>query len=73
MLKNVVYKGCIKIKEFKKEEEQIATMQKAGIAITRPEVAPFRDKMAPAYDVLRKSIGDENWNNWSRAVAAAKT
>jgi hypothetical protein len=56
-----------------KEEEQIATMQKAGIAITRPDVAPFRDKMAPAYDILRKSIGDENWANWSRAVAAART
>jgi TRAP-type C4-dicarboxylate transport system substrate-binding protein len=48
-------------------------MQKAGVAITRPDVAPFRDKMAPAYDILRKSIGDENWTNWSKAVTAART
>jgi tripartite ATP-independent transporter DctP family solute receptor len=56
-----------------KEEEHIAIMQKAGVAITRPDVAPFRDKMAPAYDILRKSIGDENWTNWSKAVTAART
>ena len=56
-----------------KEEEHIGIMQKAGVAITRPDVAPFRDKMAPAYDILRKSIGDENWTNWSRAVTAART
>jgi tripartite ATP-independent transporter DctP family solute receptor len=55
-----------------KEEEMIATMQKAGVAITRPDVAPFRDKMGPAYEVLRKSLGDETWNAWSKLVAAAR-
>jgi tripartite ATP-independent transporter DctP family solute receptor len=56
-----------------REEEQIATMQKAGVAITRPDVAPFRDKMAPAYDVLRKSLGDDTWNAWTKLVAAARS
>jgi tripartite ATP-independent transporter DctP family solute receptor len=56
-----------------REEEQIATMQKAGVAITRPDVAPFRDKMAPAYDALRKSLGDDTWNAWTKLVAAART
>jgi TRAP-type transport system periplasmic protein len=55
-----------------REEEFIAQMQKAGVAITRPDVAPFRDRMAPAYDVLRKSLGDETWNSWTKLVAAAR-
>ena len=55
-----------------KEEENLAIMQKAGVAITRPDVAPFREKMGPAYDVLRKSLGEDTWNSWSKLVAAAK-
>jgi tripartite ATP-independent transporter DctP family solute receptor len=55
-----------------REEEMLATMQKAGVAITRPDVAPFRDKMAPAYEVLRKSLGDETWNTWTKLVTAAR-
>jgi TRAP-type transport system periplasmic protein len=56
-----------------REEDFIAQMQKAGVAITRPDVAPFRERMAPAYDVLRKSLGDETWNSWTKLVAAART
>jgi len=56
-----------------REEENIAAMQKAGVAITRPDVAPFRDKMAPAYEALRKSLGDDTWNAWTKLVAAART
>lgn len=55
-----------------REEDNIATMQKAGVAITRPDVAPFRDKMGPAYDVLRKSLGDDTWNAWTKLVTAAR-
>jgi TRAP-type transport system periplasmic protein len=44
-----------------KEESYLAEMQKAGVAVTRPEVAPFREKMGPAYDQLRKTLGDETW------------
>lgn len=54
------------------EEQMLATMQKAGIAITRPDVAPFRAKMQPAYDVLRKSLGDDTWNAWTKMVGAAR-
>lgn len=54
------------------EEQMLATMQKAGVAITRPDVAPFRAKMTPAYDVLRKSLGDDTWNAWTKMVAAAR-
>jgi tripartite ATP-independent transporter DctP family solute receptor len=55
-----------------KEEENIAIMQKAGVAFTRPDVAPFRDKMGPAYEILKKSLGDDTWNAWTKLVNAAR-
>jgi tripartite ATP-independent transporter DctP family solute receptor len=55
-----------------KEETFIAEMQKAGVAVTRPDVAPFRAKMGPAYDQLRKALGDQTWNTWSKFVDAAR-
>lgn len=54
------------------EESNLAAMEKAGVAVTRPDVAPFRDKMGPAYDQLRKALGEETWNNWTKLVAAAR-
>lgn len=55
-----------------KEEHYLAEMQKAGVAITRPEVAPFRDKMGPAYDQLRKALGEETWTTWQKLVDQAR-
>lgn len=55
-----------------KEEGYIAEMQKAGVAVTRPDVAPFRAKMGPAYDQLRKALGDETWNTWTKFVESAR-
>lgn len=54
------------------EESNLAAMEKAGVAVTRPDVAPFRDKMGPAYEQLRKALGDETWNSWTKLVAAAR-
>lgn len=56
-----------------REDEYLLAMEKAGVAITRPDVEPFRAKMAPAYDVLRKNIGAETWETWSKLVAAARS
>jgi tripartite ATP-independent transporter DctP family solute receptor len=56
-----------------KEETYIADMQKFGVAVTRPDVAPFREKMVSAYDQLKKTLGDETWNTWSKFVAAARS
>ncbi|WP_376985609.1 hypothetical protein [Bosea sp. R86505] len=47
-------------------------MQKSGVAVTRPDVAPFRDKMEPAYVQLRKALGDETWNSRAKLVAAGR-
>ncbi len=55
-----------------REDEFLAQMQKAGVAVTRPDVAPFRAKMEPAYAVLRKNIGDDTWNAWTKLVSAAR-
>ncbi len=55
-----------------REDEFLAQMQKAGVAVTRPDVAPFRARMEPAYAVLRKNIGDDTWNAWTRLVTAAR-
>ena len=55
-----------------REEENLAAMQKTGVAITRPDVAPFRARMDPAYAVLRKNLGEDTWNVWNRFVAAAR-
>lgn len=55
------------------EEANLAAMQKAGIEITRPDVAPFRDRMGPAYEQLRKALGEDTWNAWTKLVAAART
>jgi tripartite ATP-independent transporter DctP family solute receptor len=54
------------------EEANLAAMQKAGVEITRPDVGPFRDKMGPAYDQLRKALGEETWTAWTKLVAAAR-
>ena len=55
-----------------KEEWFLGEMQKAGVAITRPEVGPFREKMGPAYDQLKKALGEETWNTWAAFVKAAR-
>lgn len=55
------------------EDTNLAAMEKAGLAITRPDVAPFRDKMGPAYEQLRKALGEKTWDEWTKLVAAART
>jgi tripartite ATP-independent transporter DctP family solute receptor len=66
--------GAAARKEVRDQEEAyLARMQKAGVALTRPDVAPFRAKMGPAYDVLRKNLGEDTWNAWTKLVAAART
>jgi len=55
-----------------KEKWYIGEMEKAGIQTTYPDVAPFRDLMGPAYDTIRKWVGEDNWNTWSQFVQNAK-
>ncbi|MBL4918505.1 TRAP transporter substrate-binding protein [Szabonella alba] len=54
------------------EAAAIAEMEEYGIAVTRPEVEPFRAKMGPAYDQLRAALGDETWTTWEALVNDAR-
>ena len=55
------------------EEKDIAAMEKAGIQTTRPDVAPFRAVMGPAYATIKAYTGAPAWDEWQGFVAAART
>ena len=49
-----------------KEAVQIADMKKKGIVIDTPELKPFQDKMGPAYDKIKRNVGEANFNRWMK-------
>ncbi|WP_172330145.1 TRAP transporter substrate-binding protein [Mangrovicoccus sp. HB161399] len=55
------------------EEEMLSAMDDDGVQITRPDPAPFRAKMEPAWDVMRERIGKDTWDTWMGFVEAART
>lgn len=55
------------------EEAMLKDMEKAGVQVTRPDPAPFRAKMEPAYAQLRERIGKEAWDRWAEFVEAARS
>jgi tripartite ATP-independent transporter DctP family solute receptor len=50
------------------EVDQIKKMQAAGMAITRPDLAPFRAKMEPAYKRVAALAGEENVKKFRELV-----
>jgi len=57
----------------KQEQDQIADMKAKGIRIDTPDLAPFQAKMGPAYEKIRKNIGEDNFDKWMEmAKATAK-
>lgn len=54
------------------EEGYLEQMEEAGLQVTRPDVAPFRERMEPAYDQLRQAIPEETWETWAGLVDAAR-
>jgi tripartite ATP-independent transporter DctP family solute receptor len=56
----------------KQENAYLADMEKAGVQVTRPEVAKFRALMGPAYAQLKKVLGEDTWAAWSKLVDAAR-
>ncbi len=54
------------------EEELITKMQAAGVQVTRPDPAPFRAAMGPAYERIGKYAGEENVKKFREFVEAAR-
>ncbi|MBT9386833.1 TRAP transporter substrate-binding protein [Pseudooceanicola sp. CBS1P-1] len=54
------------------EEQMLVAMEEDGVTITRPDPAPFRAKMGPAWDAMRERIGDKTWEEWMGYVDAAR-
>ncbi|HWT83163.1 MAG TPA: TRAP transporter substrate-binding protein, partial [Candidatus Methylomirabilis sp.] len=54
------------------EKEYIAQMEKAGIKINYPDLAPFRALAGPSHAELKKWIGDEAWSKFLGYVEAAR-
>jgi TRAP-type C4-dicarboxylate transport system substrate-binding protein len=42
------------------EEDQIKKLQAAGMLVTRPDLAPFRARMEPAYKRIAAYAGEAN-------------
>ncbi len=56
-----------------KENWYIAEMEKAGVRTTRPDVAPFRARMDPAYKAIKQYVGEDAWNVWEKYVQATRS
>src|SRR5512136_258455 len=54
------------------EADQIAKMEKAGVKVTRPNLAPFRAAMAPAYERIGKYAGEDNVKTFMKYVEDAR-
>jgi tripartite ATP-independent transporter DctP family solute receptor len=50
------------------ETDQIDRMEKAGVKVTRPDLAPFRAVMGPAYDRIGKYAGEDNVKKFMKMV-----
>jgi tripartite ATP-independent transporter DctP family solute receptor len=54
------------------EADQIAKMEKAGMNVTRPNLAPFRAAMGPAYERIGKYAGEDNVTKFMKFVEDAR-
>jgi len=54
------------------ETDQIAKMEKAGMKVTRPNLAPFRAAMGPAYERIGKYAGEDNVKKFMKYVEDAR-
>jgi len=54
------------------EAQQIEEMKAKGIRIDTPDLAPFKAMMGPAYEKIKKNIGEENFNKWMEMAKATE-
>ena len=55
------------------EADQLAKLQAAGMLITRPDLAPFRAKMDPAYKRIAAYAGEDNVKKFHDMVERARS
>ena len=51
------------------EEDQIKKLEGLGIKVTRPDLAPFKAKMAPAYEKIAAYAGEDNVKRFQEILA----
>jgi len=54
------------------EADQISKMEKLGVKVTRPNLAPFRAAMKPAYERIGKYAGEDNVKTFMKFVDDAR-
>jgi tripartite ATP-independent transporter DctP family solute receptor len=54
------------------EQKQIEDMRGQGIQIDAPDLEPFKAKMGPAYEKIKKNIGEANFDKWMKMAEATK-
>lgn len=54
------------------EADQVARIEKAGVKVTRPDLAPFRSAMGPAYERIGKYAGEDNVKRFMKYVEEAR-
>lgn len=54
------------------EARQIEELKAKGVRIDTPDLAPFKAKMGPAYEKIKKNIGEENVNKWMEMAKATE-
>ena len=52
--------------------KQIEDMKSKGIRIDTPDLSLFQAKMGPAYEKIKKNIGEENFNKWMEMAKATE-
>lgn len=56
----------------KGDDDYLDKIAKLGVAVTRPDVRPFRAKMGPAYDKIKASRGDAAFNEVMKLAEQAR-
>jgi tripartite ATP-independent transporter DctP family solute receptor len=61
------------MRKLMREEEmkQIEDMRAKGIVIDEPELGPFQDMMGPAYEQIKKKVGEDNFDKWIAMTKAS--
>lgn len=51
------------------EQKQIDDMRAKGVQVDAPDLTPFKEKVLPVYEVIKASVGADNFAAWMKIVA----